>query len=171
MRYLDHTFQWGYNKNPLCTLSNWPILDSHISLCPSNWEAKSVPMSLSFKFKRLKMDEYVSRAHLRIHQLAVKWCREPSYSLCQSSKWVNAGRVQYVRSSNGLITIGVMTLFTSSVSPIVLLMCCNALARLRVVAYGSFRRWRCEPSYSLCQSSKWVNADLSSCTGILATPS
>ena len=47
---------------------------------PNPWRPKSPPFKLLTR--RLAMDNNISRAHLRTHWLAVKWCHEQSYNMC-----------------------------------------------------------------------------------------
>ena len=74
------------------------------------------PPPFQIAAKWLEINENANWANFRTHWLAVKWCREQSYSFRQIPKWVNANRAQYVRSSSRLIAILAMTLFLLSES-------------------------------------------------------
>ena len=96
--------QRGDNRNSL--LGYLMSLPSRIYLTPKQGVEKS---RFEVAAKRLEIEENVNIA--RVKRLALNLCLEQSYSFRQSHKRVNTDRPQYVRSSSGLITIVLMTLF------------------------------------------------------------
>ena len=105
-----HMCQWGANSNP------WAAYRMGLSPTPrppnpqTGGRKDSLSNCIQLVIDRQKECQ-ISKLENTYSLPGCEVCHEQSYSLRQSPKWVNADRVQYVRSSSGLITIVVITLF------------------------------------------------------------